>query len=405
MLKHTALRPTFFFALGIIVLLAVNLSHFHQPEKQSLININVSDLEAPEGSEPSPEVDPIIVTSATDEHLQGLSILGQPVYRDAEESERKALLTGVVRELMVRERYQEVVQLIKDFPLEKRIEDGVQFSYARALAKVSETVAAEESYRNLLRAEPSHSSSAINLSLMLNRQQRHGEVDELVRQSLKFAEGNKKGKLLAIRATAQEKLGETELALNSLRDSIRVRPDHASTWLKFARLSRQLDAEPALVSDAYRNAVVLSDSHFRYQAMYGRYLLETLAFEAAIKELQEAVDQAPADTELRRLLAWGLLETNRKVSAREHWVWLSINDASSEHRLVARHLVAALDAKSPTLKPLDGTSDEFIYARALLATYQQENIRSELLLDQIPTSSAWYERAQRRINLLRIANG
>ena len=405
MFNHTALRPTLLFTLGIAGLMVVNLTHFHQPERQSLININVSDFEVPEGSELLPEVDAVIVNSVTDEHLQGLSVLLQPAYRNVTDSERKALIRGVVRELMSRDRYNEVVLLTQGFSLERRIEDDLQFSYARALSKVSENDASVESYRDLLSANPAHTSSAINLALMLNRQQRYAEVDDLVRQSLKSAKGDKRGKLLAIRATALEKLGETDRALNSLKDSIRVRPNHAATWLKVARLSRQQGVEPAMVNDAYRNAVVLSESHFRYQARYGRYLLETLNFEAATTELQNALEQAPADTEVRRLLAWGLLEVNRKVSAREHWVWLSNNDASREHRLVARHLVAALDAKSPNLKPLDGVSDEFIYARAVLAAYQQDGLSSEVLLGQISSNSAWYERAQRRINLLQIANG
>jgi Tfp pilus assembly protein PilF len=326
----------------------------------------------------------------------GQSLLLQPEFLRNSRDSQVVLLRQVIRELLGFDHYQGVITLAQTMSLEERLVAEVQFSHALSLSRLGLTSRSIAAYWDLLYFDTDHKSAGINLGLLLNREGLYDDAQRVLSHVVDLCQGVRKAKALSALASAVSQQGDLARAERMYVESVNHRAGHAATWAKLAEIKRRLKRSFKETSNAYKKAIKLSEKQYRYEKRYGRYLLENLEFEEASDTLKRALSESSKDDQIRRFLAWSLFESDQRFHARVHWLWLSTNASSKDHRLLASHMIALLDQEIKPLQSLENTSDEFLYARGVLSLRKGSVQQAKAYMAAILPSSEWFLRAHRR---------
>lgn len=326
---------------------------------------------------------------------------GEPLLSFAERSglsldNRKSLLRKVSARLIKLERYEDLQQQIQPLPIDERVQLGVQFSYALALARLNQTDEALSQYRQLLARQPVHQAAAINLGLLLYQNQRYAEAVFALDFAASIASGERKAKALSASASSLRELGRLEEAEQKYMRSIEYRPGHASTWAKLAEVRAQIDKPFELVSLTFQRSLALDNAGKRPRRKTADYHLQRLDFNAATRHYQALLEQTPGDMRVMRKLAWALFESGHGIESEKIWQRIANDESDRDVRLLARHLLTSLSEQERDLRTLAVDNAEANYARAVILQREGKFAESLAFLSSISKDSDWYARAVRR---------
>jgi tetratricopeptide (TPR) repeat protein len=403
MFNNTALTPVILVAILLGSILTVEYIYFKPAIEHRDLYIGESSIESPENLTQEKEI--IAVSTELVEHLAteqilGNSLLDQTDFKAQTESQQRAILRQVTRHLADGKQYEAALSLSNQLDEQQRILYGIQFVFAATLTKISQHTEAIAAYQSLIASEPENQAAVINLGLLHNRLEQYREAENVLLPLLDVTAGNRKAKVLSALATAMEKQNNRMTAEAFYSQSVKIRPNHASTWAKLADVRKDLGMPLQDVSDAYKQAIQYSSTPYRYSRKLGEYLLENLNFEQSSSVLKSTLSESNKDDKLRRSLAWALFESGNEFESKLHWEWLSTNSNSKNYRLLAEHMIALMDRDPRSLKSLPAINDEFRYARAVLKEADRDYKEVMKELRQVDIDSDWYPRAQRRITLI-----
>lgn len=238
---------------------------------------------------------------------------------------------------------QQTVTLLKSLSLEQAKIYQTDFSLGLAYSRLGQTDLAIESYRRLLSYQPSHQGGAINLGLLLKGQKQYLQAIKVLQEAKLVSSGTKLAKVYSLLASCQEKIGRHADALSNFQKSIEYRPQHAASWLGYARMQAKNGGIYAEVVKNFERARRLNPEHYKPLLELGNYQLNHLDFANAVVSLGQAVERVPMQKSARRAYAWALYENKQFLKAKKQWLWLSKNEKLKYRRKFAKFMLEIID--------------------------------------------------------------
>jgi predicted TPR repeat methyltransferase len=216
---------------------------------------------------------------------------------------------------------------------ELTVEDAVAF--AILLQKNEQLVEAQELYRRVLEAAPSHPRALHFAGVLAHQQGRDEEAVALIERSLALAPDQADWySNLGIILQSAGKLGA---AIDAYRRAIAIDPHHANAYSNLGVLLRAT-GKPSDAEAAYRTAIQLAPDHIDAYTNLGILLNGLKRTEEAAACYCKVITLRPKHREARRLLALAhctLGASGEAVNIFEEWLEEEPGDP------IARHMLAA----------------------------------------------------------------
>lgn len=396
MKRKNAIIPAIGFVLGAasLVWLENHLSTTQVAEIRVTIDgdaIEVPVVDTPDAAT-SREIERLLDTLPDETALQQASF-----YTSAPTPLRQLLLRAAIKRLMAESRYHHVTGLLEGMSLADRLASEVQFSYALARARQSQTQAAQTAYEQLIAAEPLHQAGAINLGLLYNQQEAYERAIPVLTRAAEISSGERRAKSLSALASSLRKTGDLLGAEARLEASIAYRPSHAATWVRLAEVMATLGRPFDRVARTWERACALDPDRYSHFLKAGRYFARHLDADRAVSHLSRARELAETSQSIRRELAWALYEAGNENDSRIHWDWLRTNSDSKPVRRLSDHMMQLIDETEADSVQLDPGSPENRYVLAQTTARFVAPANAVVHFEAIPEGDAWYYRAQLRL--------
>lgn len=318
-------------------------------------------------------------------------------FKTASMEERLAITEAISRELYNARDFRLLNELNERLDAKYLTTDSVLFHYASSRSKVGDVDSAIEVYKQLVGLYPNHQSAMLNLGLLLRKQDKHTESNEILHQAERVSSGRKLAKARALLASNYRALGQLEVARKFYISSIEYRPNHSSTWSKLANLEAQMALPEKVVLKTYERAVALAPSSVNVLTRAAEYALRIGEFESALNWFQQAELLAPKNDKVRVGLAWTQSELGNWVAASHHWGWLANHASRKKLRLIGEHLYLTLNEQSvEQLQPLPN-SLEGHYSQLFITQLANETPDVDGQVTALLESDKWRVRTEIRL--------
>ena len=358
-------------------------------------------LEIPEEDDENPttrllstsaiDVNTLVLQAITHLEQGNLDQLWQLIFAQSE-ANQYAVLSTISSQLFEAKNHTLLRTLLESQTETQRIQMGLQFDYAKLLARQNDPDAAINAYQALLNTIPSHQSAAINLGILLNRKARYQDTVNALTPSLSLSAGQKKAKLLSLIGSAYKAMNKWRFAEKRFVESINYRPSHGPTWLNLAQVQRAQGRPYDEVKQTYLRATALQPNHYRAWYELGEVAVATADFPLALTSLKRALAVNPKHSKSRLEMAWALFESKQFDASMKQWQWLEKHSSKKSQRLTAKYMQSIINGEENQLAPLYRYQTEKTYVEALSLAQQQQWRHSIQRLSDIQPDNPFYLR-------------
>ncbi|MEH6825455.1 MAG: tetratricopeptide repeat protein [Motiliproteus sp.] len=227
---------------------------------------------------------------------------------------RVQLMLG--RNYYQQKQYPQVVAALAPLDATTRIDAGEQFAYAHALSRLAQTEQAIAAYKALLVAKPNSQSAALNLALLLKKQEDCDRALPHFQHAAAISSGRRRAKALAGAGHCYYVGGAHAEAVAAFSKSIEYRPDAASSWIALGRARYAAGADYADVGEALTRGVSLDAGNYAYHTLKARYQIANLDYRAALASLNDSL-QIRRTAQAYQLMGWAYLELGKRNDAKK----------------------------------------------------------------------------------------
>lgn len=320
----------------------------------------------------------------------------EPVLHNSSEDERLQFYAYLGKRLTKLGRFDEAITVLENLTSDERIKLNSTFAYAFSLSKVGRKELAINSYKDELATYPTRQATAVNLGLL---QLHTGHYEDAI-QSLDYAadisSGDRKGKALAAKGRALEKLARYGEAVTTYHNSINYRPSHSATWLQLAEARRKNQDDSALVTSAYTKANALEQNNYAPSFRMANYLFSVGRFREAIPHYRNSHRLAKDRYNLLFYRAANLYVSVRPGGAKRVVKLLARLNLSRSQKEQVKLLSALLSRNTPEIKKYlkrlvsSKKNDESLFLQ-LLANIELDNLEKvQEQLSNIDHRSVFY---------------
>ena len=218
-----------------------------------------------------------------------------------------ALIKDYLRDKNTRQSRKIIEVLLSEFSTHR----DVLFQYARLLAAEKNPREAIAVYQTIVRDYPNHQTTYINLGLLLTQIKDYTTSNEILKTAIAISASDKRAKAWSLTGTNYHMLGDYQAAEHSFYESIKLRPDHASTWRKLA-LVQYLGGDATKSIETLENALALSPAYLL--ARLDRIRIAEVASVPIDDNYKQLVKDFPESNLAREWLAFYYLTTGRHRS-------------------------------------------------------------------------------------------
>ncbi len=174
-------------------------------------------------------------------------------------------------------------------------------------------------YQQITALKPNHQMAAINLGLLLKKDNRCKEAVSVLDHAFSISGVARKGKILALLGACYMEHKQYAEAAEYFRRSIEYRPSHALTWRRYAESLWRNGKDYGTVLSHFDKAIALSPSNPKPILLKARYQLCVLDFAGMLATLTDADNALNATKKAQReyleLLVWSYLEQGKRNAA------------------------------------------------------------------------------------------
>lgn len=269
------------------------------------------------------------------------------------------------------------------------------FLRARTQSDLGRPKQAVQMYEAVLAQSPNHQKATYNLGVLSRRAGDLARAEALLTRAAEISSGRLKSKALNQLGLTRGAAGRWDLAVQTLREAVNLRPDDARFWLDLGNAEQNRN-RPEEARAAYEKAVALNrrlaDAHAALGLLHQRQGNRG----KALSQLSRAVKLDSANPDYRKALAGLHLESGNTLKARENFDWLARNGEDDAERAYAEAMLALLNhdikrlllqlKQARALKP--SAYDDAVEQVAGILYEQKEYQTAQSLLDTLLTRPA-----------------
>ncbi len=354
----------------------------------------------------------LIIDSFIANEIKSQNLIEQINQLNESTESRDKTFNFVVQSIVARKDYQKVLNLLEKLSAKQRTSNKLEFTYALLLSKTDRNKEATIQFQNILKKQPNHQASIVNLGLLYLQQKLYQQAADLFDNGLGFASGSHKAKMYAGYGDAKLALGFKKEAIKAYKKSIEYRPTHSLTWRKLARAEKASNEPINIVILSYQKALALSPKNNSLHTEFANYLFSKMKYSLVTKLLRKSLIQSKASINERLLLVVSYTERNRSANARKQLNYLKTHTTRKFHKAQVKGLElflkrnyedAIVTLKDTLKKNRDNTLAYYFIGRSYQKLKKPKN--ALVYLNKIQPASLYYNTSQFRAGLAYIESG
>lgn len=326
-----------------------------------------------------------------------------PQFTALDKQAKLAVIISLAHAFFIKKSFSDAVKALEVLSEKQRLQNKLQFMYARSLSNIAEYDKAIKQYQQLLIAQPKSQAGTLNLGILLRRENRYKEAIEVFVRAIKISSGNIKAAAFSGKATCYMSLGEYKQAIVAYKKSIEYRPTKASTWMSLAGALAANNENLREVIKTFDRGIALDQRNYKYYIRKAKFQTINFSYFDAANTLKKALIFS-SNAKLYEMMAWLQIEQANRSQANEFLSLLAKKSLTISQKKRGKLLNLYVDKKYKKLiKILNSKkklTKEMHYLKAI--AYRKSGFfdKASDILNKLSTSNQFGWRA--KIHLARI---